>query len=79
MYDEDTIFYYVGDVPTEYFGIGGAVSVLAQNATVENSNFTRNTARLGGGLYVESDSGNTYIDNSVFRCCELNHYIDRLY
>ncbi|WP_058738266.1 Ig-like domain-containing protein [Methanobrevibacter millerae] len=47
-------------------GHGGAVDVVADNASVINSNFTNNNAFYGGALFVGSGSGNTNITNSIF-------------
>ena len=66
MNTQETVYYYaLGSYP-EDLGVGGAINCLASNATIENSNFTGNYARLGGALYVGSDSGNTNIDNAIF-------------
>ena len=59
-------FHIIGTNPDD-LGVGGAINILAENATIQNSNFTRNTARLGGGIYVGADSGNTVINVSVWR------------
>ena len=67
---QETILYYTGLELPQDLGVGGAVNILASNANITNSNFTRNTARLGGALYVGSDSGNTIIDRSIFRANE---------
>ena len=67
IYPTETLYYhFVGEFPDD-LGVGGAVNILAENATIQNSNFTRNTARLGGGIYVGADSGNTVINVSVWR------------
>ncbi|MBE6500010.1 MAG: hypothetical protein E7Z80_05645, partial [Methanobrevibacter thaueri] len=47
-------------------GYGGAIGILANNATIINSNFTDNSAGNGGALWVGSDSGNTNITNVTF-------------
>ena len=47
-------------------GHGGAIDVVANNASVINSNFTNNNAFYGGALFVGSKSGNTNITNSTF-------------
>ena len=48
-------------------GHGGAIDIVADNATVKNSNFTNNNAFYGGAIFVGSQSGNTNIIKSVFR------------
>ena len=68
MYEDHTVFYHNNpSVLDEFLGNGGAINVLAANASIKNSNFTGNFARLGGGIYVGADSGNTHITNGVFR------------
>ena len=68
-----TTTYYHGDV--DYLsGVGGAIDILASNATVKKSSFTNNTARLGGAIYVGADNGNTNINDSVFTA---NHAYER--
>ena len=73
---EDTTTYYCGleDDMAALAGIGGAINCLAENATIINTNFTGNYARLGGALYVGSDSGNTNITNDIFTS---NHAYER--
>ncbi|MEE0936161.1 MAG: Ig-like domain repeat protein, partial [Methanobrevibacter sp.] len=61
-----TYYYLLGEYPDD-LAVGGAINILAENATIQNSNFTRNTARLGGGIYVGADSGHTIINVSVWR------------
>lgn len=65
MEPDYTIYYYVNS-PDDVIGVGGAVACLASNATVNESNFTNNTAKLGGAFYAGSDSGNTLINGSRF-------------
>ena len=68
MYESRTVFYYeYGD--TEYvenFAVGGAVNILASNATIEDTEFIRNYARLGGAIFVGATSGHTIINRSSF-------------
>ena len=45
---------------------GGAIYCAAQNATVNNSNFTDNNARYGGAIFVGSDGGYNNISDSKF-------------
>ena len=68
MYDESSIYYrnYTED-PYEYLGLGGAINVLADNATVTGTDFIGNYARLGGGIYVGANFGETTIEDSIFR------------
>ena len=48
----------------EYTGDGGAVYYGLNNIfTVENSIFTDNTARMGGGVYINSDSSGTITES----------------
>ncbi|WP_298521340.1 Ig-like domain repeat protein [uncultured Methanobrevibacter sp.] len=47
-------------------GHGGAVDIVADNATIKNSNFTNNNAFYGGAVFVGSASGNTNITNVTF-------------
>ena len=64
----ETIFYYTIDEHLDAaLGNGGAMYISASNATIKNTNFTGNTARLGGGIYVGAESGNTIINVSVWR------------
>ncbi len=48
-------------------GQGGAIDSVASGANILTSNFTNNKAYLGGAIYVGGDSGNTTIDNSIFK------------
>ena len=68
MYESQTIFWYeYGDENyTENFGLGGAVCVLASNATIVNTDLKDNKARLGGAVFVGSTGGNTVVNNSDF-------------
>ncbi|WP_458404997.1 Ig-like domain repeat protein, partial [Methanobrevibacter sp.] len=47
-------------------GRGGAIDIVADNATIVNSNFTENNAYDGGAIYVGSQSGQTIISNATF-------------
>ena len=67
MYPKETVFYYEVNTYPEELAVGGAMNILASNATIKNTNFTGNTARLGGGIYVGAESGNTIINVSVWR------------
>ena len=47
-------------------GHGGAIEWYAKEGIVSNSNFTKNTAYIGGAIYVGSDSGNITVIKSNF-------------
>jgi predicted outer membrane repeat protein len=75
VYDTVTSYYYAyGDDYTEALGFGGAVAILASNATIINTEFVENAARLGGAIYVGADSGNTIVNRSKFTS---NHALER--
>ena len=48
-------------------GHGGAIDIVANNASVSNSNFTDNNAFYGGAIFVGSQSGHTNITNARFK------------
>ncbi|MBE6500496.1 MAG: hypothetical protein E7Z80_08145, partial [Methanobrevibacter thaueri] len=67
IFEDYSIFYVEHYEDLEYMlGVGGAINVFAANATVKNSKFKNNVARLGGAIFVGVDNGNTIIDNSIF-------------
>ncbi|MBR1611664.1 MAG: hypothetical protein IJ672_09345, partial [Methanobrevibacter sp.] len=61
-----TYYYWYDDDPSDVLGVGGAIDCLASNATIKDSNFTNNTAKLGGALNMGADSGNTILNNTIF-------------
>ena len=68
MLPSETIYYYADAEDLEtLLGTGGAITIFAANATIVNTNFTGNSARLGGGVYVGANSGSTTINNTVWR------------
>ena len=68
MLPSETIYYYADAEDLEtLLGTGGAITIFAANATIVNTNFTGNSARLGGGVYVGANSGSTQINNTVWR------------
>ena len=58
--------YYYSKETGDSSAVGGAINILAANATIKNTHFKNNTANLGGAIYVGTDKGNTNIDNSEF-------------
>ena len=65
---DGTIFYYQTiDQIDAALGTGGAITIFGANATIENTNFTGGSARLGGGVYVGAYSGNTIFNKTIFR------------
>ncbi|WP_458405217.1 Ig-like domain repeat protein, partial [Methanobrevibacter sp.] len=67
----NTVYYYENiEDANLLMGVGGAINCLAQNATLQASNFTDNLARLGGALFVGSEGGNTKINDAIFRSNE---------
>ena len=67
IYANSTVYYYKHtDNPYDVLGVGGAVNVLATNATIIKSNFTGNYAKFGGALNMGANGGNTIINGSRF-------------
>ena len=70
MGPENTVYYYNyttnPSTKTLDLGVGGAIGSFAANATIIDSNFTNNAARLGGAVYMGADSGNTAFNRSIF-------------
>ena len=63
-----TIFYYNNTEQLDaVLGTGGAMTIFGANATITNSNFTGNRARIGGGVYIGASSGNADIDGAIWR------------
>ena len=68
MEGDSTVYYYAdGYYPSDLLGLGGAVTCIGSNATIINSNFTNNTAKLGGAFYAGAASGNTIINGTIFK------------
>ena len=64
----ETIFYYNNTEQLDAaLGTGGAMTIFGANATITNSNFTGNRARIGGGVYIGASSGNADIDGTIWR------------
>ena len=61
-----TYYYAYGDNFHERLGIGGAANILGSDAEIINSQFIKNYAKLGGGIYVGATGGKTFIENSKF-------------
>ena len=67
QYTDHTTYYYNQSSSLDgILGVGGAIVDYAANATIVNTKFTKNTARLGGALYVGSYDGYTNINRSTF-------------
>ncbi|MBE6506261.1 MAG: hypothetical protein E7Z73_11135, partial [Methanobrevibacter millerae] len=65
---EGTIFYYTTDEQLDNaLGNGGSITIYGANATIVDTNFTGSSARLGGAIYVGSESGHTNINRTVFK------------
>ena len=63
-----TIFYYNNTEQLDAaLGTGGAMTIFGANATITNSNFTGNRARIGGGVYIGASSGNADIDGTIWK------------
>ena len=63
----ETIFYYNTQEDIDNaLGNGGAITIYGANATVENTNFTGSSARLGGAIYVGATSGHTILNHTIF-------------
>ena len=54
------------EILNETGGHGGAIYAIAQNTSVENTNFTENKAYYGGAIFVGSAGGSTNITDSQF-------------
>ncbi|MBR6023704.1 MAG: Ig-like domain repeat protein, partial [Methanobrevibacter sp.] len=68
IFERDTISYYktVEDLDN-LLSVGGAINIQAANATINDTDFTRNIANLGGAIYVGANSGATTLNRTVFR------------
>ena len=55
---------FEGNDATEY---GAGIYWVASAGQIKDTNFTKNTAMYGGGIYLNGKSGNTNITNSIFR------------
>ena len=64
--DETSTTYYYSIETGNPIDVGGAINILASNATLKFSNFTNNSARLGGAVYVSTTEGYTNIIYSNF-------------
>ena len=68
VFATETIFYYNTQEDIDNaLGNGGAITIYGANATVENTNFTGSSARLGGAIYVGATSGHTNLNHTIFR------------
>ena len=61
-----TYYYAYGDNYREKLGIGGAVYVIGADSKIINSDFIKNSAKLGGSIYVGANSGSTFVEESKF-------------
>ena len=67
VWPTETIFYYNTQEDIDNaLGNGGSITIYGANATVENTNFTGSSARLGGAIYVGATSGHTILNHTIF-------------
>ena len=66
FYDRTEFYYSNYETLDNALGNGGAITIYGANATVENTNFTGSSARLGGAIYVGATSGHTILNHTIF-------------